>query len=258
MDAFSSLGAIMGSQGELEHYERIYYGYQVQGRGAHTPEDLIAQFRTAISAYNEAIGPLLPSEKTVSCLDLGCGSGNWLYFLRQRGYANARGVDMDPKQVELARSLGLSAEVEDVTSALERSERLGLISALDVIEHLDKNSAVRFLERIYAHLEPGGMLVLKCPCADGFCGVHDLCNDLTHRWAPSSNMLSQLLRAVGFENGRVIDLSLPPYPTGARRKALLCLRRVARWLTKTWLHLLGVAPGPVWSSSLMAVAWKPV
>jgi SAM-dependent methyltransferase len=260
MDALARYadGVIMDSHVELEYYEKVYYGYQVEGRGAYTPEELEERFLTAIPAYEEAIGPLLPGEKTVSCLDLGCGSGNWLYFLRQKGYANARGVDLDPVQVELARSLGLSAEVDDVIATLQRPEPLGLISALDIIEHLDKNSAVRFLELIYARLKSGGMLVLKCPCADGFCGAHDLCNDLTHRWAPSSNLLSQLLRAVGFENVRVIDLSLPPYPTGAKRQLFFCLRRIARRLTTFWLRFLGVPPPRVWSTSQMAVAWKPI
>lgn len=131
-----------------------------------------------------------------------------------------------------------------------------MVSAFDLIEHLDKNDAVRLLESAVIALRDDGMLIIQCPCADGFSGAHDLCNDLTHRWAPSSNMLRQLLMTVGFKRVQLIDMTLPPYPQGMQRKLMMTTRKVLRKLTVLWLRLIGVHPPRVWSNSVVAIAWK--
>lgn len=240
----------------MEHYERIYYAYQVAGRGITTPDELRAHFESASRQYDELVGPLLPADKTVPALDLACGYGNWLYFLQRKGYANCRGVDLDPQQVALARSIGLPAEIGDVSAAIPQASTLGLVSAFDLLEHLDKNTAVRLLEQIVHALRPGGMLVVRMPCADGFAGAHDMCNDLTHRWGASSNMLSQLLMTVGFASVRVVDLTLPPYPLGAKNRIKYAVRRVARAMLTLVLRVAGISTPRVWSSSQLVVAWK--
>ena len=241
---------------ELEYYEKVYYGKQVEGRGLETPEALKRSFSRLIRHYDEVVGPHLPASKEAFCLDLACGYGNWLYYLQQRGFKNAHGVDLDPRQVELAKSLGLDARVADVREALNAEGQFDLISGFDLIEHLDKNSAVMLLQQIHRALKDEGKVVLQCPCADGFTGCHDMCNDLTHKWSPSSTMLKQLLRTVGFKRVEIVDLSLPPFPTRASRKMLFAVRKLARKVVCFQLRILGVLPPQVWSNSMIAVVYK--
>ena len=50
---------------------------------------------------------LLPTRKDAAILDLGCGYGKFLYFLQNEGYTETRGIDLNPQQLEVARSLGV-------------------------------------------------------------------------------------------------------------------------------------------------------
>jgi SAM-dependent methyltransferase len=240
----------------FEEYERVYYGYQTQGRGLLSAEQLGVAFEQQSQTYAELFGNLLPPDKSILCLDYGCGYGNFLYFLRQQGYHHCVGIDSDARQVELARSLTLEARVGNVLTEVESFTHVGLIAAFDLIEHLDKNSAVYFLKSALASLSSGGMMVIQCPCADGLNGSHDIYNDYTHKWGASSNMLSQLLYTVGFERVIVLDPSLPGFPNSIQRKIFLALRRSARKISGVFLRLLGVKIPPIWGSSQVALAWK--
>jgi SAM-dependent methyltransferase len=241
---------------DLEYYEKVYYSRQVEGRGLTSPQDLKRAFDAMADHYNEVLLPLLPPSHDAACLDLACGYGNFLYYLRQRGYSQAQGVDLDPRQANLARSLHLHVEVLDAQTALARGQQFDLISTFDLIEHLDKNAAVRLLEAAHLALRPDGRLIVQCPCADGFTGCHDLCNDLTHKWAPTSNMLGQLLRTVGFRDVRIIDLSLPPFPNRMSRRIKYALRHFARKCFSIQLKILGIKPPSIWSNSVLAVAFR--
>jgi SAM-dependent methyltransferase len=240
----------------VEHYEEVYYGGQVAGRGVLDAKGLDAQARMMAPKFLELLGPLLPEDLSVRCLDLACGFGDWLWFLRSRGYTRIEGLDLDQQQVAVARSVGLPVTVGDCSQWTGEPSAYGLISALDLIEHLDKNDAVRLLERIHDALCEGGVLVLRCPCADGFRGANDICNDLTHRWGATSTTLGQLLRTLGFGKVRLLDPSLPRYPRGWVRALGLHIRHVARWCTFPLLWVLGVRPPLIWHTSQYAVAVK--
>ncbi len=247
---------ILHEQKKLEHYEQVYYSFQVEGRGVHNAQDLEQRFLAICKSYDELVGPLLPTDKSIKCLDLACGYGNFLYYLMKQGFPNAIGIDLDERQVALARLIQLDVRLQDVREAFDEHNNLGLVSAFDLIEHLDKNDAVSLLQQIHRSLEDGGVLVLQCPCTDGFTGAHDMTNDLTHRWSPSSNMLSQLLRSVGFSKVQIIDLSMPPFPQTFWRKAALGVRRAVRFMLGFFFKLAGINAPRVWSNSQIAVAWK--
>lgn len=240
----------------LEYYEQIYYGSQVEGRNLTTPSDLKRAFDVMCREYEEAIGGYLPNDRSAKCLDLACGYGNFLYYLQRQGFSQSAGVDLDERQVALAKSLGLDAKVEDASQALDGATNYSLVSALDLVEHLDKNVAVRLLQKIHSSLKPGGVLVLRCPCTDGFTGAHDMTNDLTHRWSPSSNMLGQLLRTTGFGRVRIVDISLPPFPSTIRRRLMMEVRRLLRRCLAVAFKVVGVETPRVWSNSQYAVAWR--
>jgi 2-polyprenyl-3-methyl-5-hydroxy-6-metoxy-1,4-benzoquinol methylase len=257
-DQQDSYGSNAGtSTSGIEYYESVYYGAQTIGRGARTNEQLLFLFQKLVSHYDELLGPLLPNSPTTRCLDLACGYGNWLHYLRSKGYGLIEGVDSDPEQVRLAQMLKLPARVGDVHDVLQGNGEYDIISALDLIEHLEKNNAVRLLQAVLAALRPGGMLIIRTPCADGFAGSRDIFNDLTHRWGATSNVIRQLLRTIGFANVILLDESAPRYPKTLRRLGLISLRRIVRKFISFGLRVAGVPVPRIWSPSQMVVAQKP-
>jgi len=240
----------------MEYYETFYYAGQTAGRGLVTKASLQVVFEKMAVHYDEALGTFLPSDRALPCLDLACGYGNWLYFVRSKGFTNVIGVDTDPAQIQLARLLDLPAIHRDASEAMAAGEHYGMISALDLLEHLDKNDAVRLLQSIFRSLIKTGVLVIRMPCADGFNGAHDAFNDLTHRWAASSNMLRQLLTTVGFTRVEVIDPSLPRFPKTFKSFAKRAIRLCSRKLLSLPLRAAGMQTPTIWAPSQIAVAWK--
>ena len=89
-------------------------------------------------------------------LDVGCGRGEFLDVLRERGIT-ARGLDLNGEMVEVCRSHGLEAEVGDALAYLRGlpDASLGGMFAAQVIEHLDPQYLIRLLAVAFQKLRPG-------------------------------------------------------------------------------------------------------
>jgi len=99
-------------------YKSVYYDYQTKARGLLAKESLTARFEQLARWYDGRLSPHLPKDKQARCLDVPCGFGNFLYFLNGKGYQNIQGIDLDSKQVELAKLVGLPAEQGDAFQIL--------------------------------------------------------------------------------------------------------------------------------------------
>src|SRR5665647_1113657 len=60
-------------------------------------------------AFQRDIAPHLPANRSAVILDLGYGQGRLVQHLLDHGYANSRGVDISPEQVELAHKAGIGS-----------------------------------------------------------------------------------------------------------------------------------------------------
>lgn len=108
----------------------------------------------------------LPSDRSAVCIDLGCGTGEFLNYLRERGFNDIRGVDLNASELEVCRSLNLSqVEQTDALRYLETiaDESVGLVSAFNFFEHLTKLEILELLPRIRRVLKPGGVLLAVTP-----------------------------------------------------------------------------------------------
>jgi SAM-dependent methyltransferase len=110
------------------------------------------------------IAPLLPP--TIDrVLELGCGSGSTLAWLRQtRGVGTTVGIEIEPRVAEAARSkvdhvLNLDAEREPLPAELGRFD---LMLCLDVLEHF-RDPWKSLAELVAAHLLPGGTVIASVP-----------------------------------------------------------------------------------------------
>ena len=96
-------------------------------------------------------------------LDVGCGRGEFLDLMRERGVEYA-GIDLDPDMVERCRRKGHeNVAVADVNSYLKEQDdgSLGVIFCAQVIEHLPYEELLRFFELSEKKLGPGGLLIAE-------------------------------------------------------------------------------------------------
>ena len=236
-------------------YRETYYNYQTKARGLLDANALEKHFSRLGKWYWARLKNWLPGNSNISCLDVPCGYGNFLYFLRSKGYQNIRGLDIDRAQVALAGLLGLPAEVGDAFVLLSEPQlSFDLVSSFDFIEHISKDDALRFLMLCRDRLNDGGVLILRTPCADGPFGSHDANNDLTHEWAMSSNVLQTILEMSGFSSVEILDER--PQPTGLVEAIRWLLFYPSRFLANLICIGLGMRPPRIWSRSMIAVARK--
>lgn len=198
----------------------------------------------------------LPGDREAPILDVGCGSGQLLYFLASKGYRRAKGIDLDHDQVALAKQLGLDAEECSAQEHLERSPaHYDLIVILDVIEHLTREELFPFMEAVVGHLKPGGRLIASVPNAESPDGLRCTYTDITHEAAYTPVSFEQMLFCHGL---RLEELRDPwPAPISPWRWAYLGLVRSTRFLESIRLRALGLNPPAVWSNTMWVLASKP-
>jgi SAM-dependent methyltransferase len=131
-----------------DFYHEVYF----RGRG------LRHRFhRCRVDALLDLVGP------AARVLDAGCGSGLTCHLLARRGCA-VTGADLDEAEVAFARELTpagrfLVADLE----RLELGERFDVVLCSETLEHFTREAQARVLERLAAHVAPGGRLVLTFP-----------------------------------------------------------------------------------------------
>lgn len=236
-------------------YIKKYYNYQTQARSLLDQASLTKRFKKLTIFYNATIKSHIPAEINANCADLPCGFGNILFYLRSKGFQKVIGVDLDPKQIELAKLLDLNAMHGDVFEFLNSlNGGLDLITSFDFIEHINKQQSLDFLELCFAKLNNGGRIILRTPSADGPFGAHDANNDLTHEWSMSANLLETMLRMIGFKKIEIIDEYPRPSTIFGLIRWLVYLPSIS--VAKLFCIAIGIRPPRIWSRSMIAVAYK--
>ena len=149
-------------------------------------------------------------------LDLGCGRGEFLALLREKGI-RAHGLDLNHEMVEACRAAGLEAVEGDALAYLESlpDASLGGLIAVQVVEHFQPAYLTTFLDVAYHKLKPGSKIVLETlNPACWFAFFEAYIRDITHAWPLHPETLKFLVVASGFQRVEVRWLS--PYPIDAK------------------------------------------
>ena len=127
-------------------------------------------------------------------LDVGCGTGANLEMLKQFG--ETHGIDISEDALEFCRARGLErVQLGAAESLPYENEKFDLVTALDVVEHLDDD--VAGLKEMYRVLRPGGRLLIFVPAFMFLWGVQDDVGH--HRRRYKLDDLRLAVREAGFE-----------------------------------------------------------
>jgi SAM-dependent methyltransferase len=186
--------------------------------------------------YERDYLPLLPADRTARILDAGCGRGEFLAFLKSRGYVNASGVDRSPESVKAARAAGLDV-VEGALDAhlAAHADAYDCVVAIDVLEHLFKNEVLKFLDAARAALKPGGALIVQAANAGSPFFGRMLNIDFTHETAFTRHSLHQVFTTAGFEDALFRELA--PVGSGPRAALRRLLWRALKFKMSVFLHI---------------------
>ena len=212
---------------------RIYenYGKTFQDTPEHFDRQAARRWGRAQDWY---LRHWLPGNKSARIVDLACGAGRLLHYFLEKGYSQVEGVDLSPDQVALSRQIVPGVTQGNVIEFLEaHPAQFDLITGYDIIEHFNKDEALRFLDAAYAALKSGGRLVLKTPNNGGIWDEHRY-NDLTHEIGVNANLMRRLLRMVGFQEVEVREADPPPIGYSLLASVRFVLWQVIRWQLLLW------------------------
>lgn len=149
--------------------------------------------RRIIAGFVEQICRELKTERP-RILDVGCGTGANLELLGQ--YGEAEGVDISTDALSFCRARGLERVRQGAAESLPYDDNsFDLLTALDVVEHLDDD--VAGLKEMRRVLKPGGRALLFVPAFMFLWGVQDDVSN--HRRRYTLNGLRRAVREAGFE-----------------------------------------------------------
>ena len=149
-------------------------------------------------------------------LDIGCGRGELLGALRNRGIP-AEGVDANPVMVEQCRQTGLTAHHGDARAYLRSlpDQSLAAITGFHIIEHLPFDVLFGIFQECYRTLKPGGFILFETPNPENvLVGSHTFYHDFTHRNPVTPTAIQFLARYQNFGDIRIIRSN--PYPHEAK------------------------------------------
>jgi 2-polyprenyl-3-methyl-5-hydroxy-6-metoxy-1,4-benzoquinol methylase len=202
-------------------------------------------------------GDVLPTNRDEPILDLGCGWGGFLAFLRARGYKDLVGVDASFQQVEIAHRLGLfKVEVGDIFTILKQHQNYySCISAFNLLEHLDKEQVLPFLKAAQAALKPGGLLLLELPNASSLFGSRTRYWDFTHELSFCPTSILQILQVTKFSDVRFRERS--PVVHGVKSFVRSLLWKLIRQILSLYLTIeQGSAGHKIFTQDMHVIAVK--
>jgi SAM-dependent methyltransferase len=141
--------------------------------------------------------------ESIKILDVGCGTGANLEMLSEFG--EAEGVDVSTEALSFCQARGLRNVKQGEAEALPYdAESFALVTALDVVEHLDDDLAgLKEMRRV---LRRGGRALLFVPAFMFLWGVQDDVSN--HRRRYTLNGLKRVVRAAGFEVERATYVNI--------------------------------------------------
>jgi SAM-dependent methyltransferase len=186
---------------EIEQTETHGQSWQ----GSNIPEILaLCPFQTIEPLFQK----YLP--KAGRILEAGCGTGRWVFYLRDRGY-DICGVDLAPSAIELAKAYDSTAPVgiDDVCSLSFPDGHFQAVVSLGVIEHL-KEGPGKALAQFQRVLSDGGLLIVTVP-------TQNLMRKLLTNWLKRFFRTVRQLQGVryGFEEYRYTREQMTTLLTGA-------------------------------------------
>ncbi len=140
-------------------------------------------------------------------LDVGCGRGEFLEILKERGI-KAIGIELRKEAVSELKNKGFKVYLKDGILFLKKSDhRFSAISSFHVIEHMDWEKLKKFILIAKERLCEGGLIMLETPNPWNREAFARFFLDYTHKRPIVPELLVFLLKWAGFRDIEVYYFS---------------------------------------------------
>jgi len=171
-------------------------------------EEIEKQFNSKYYPDTNMIGAL-PKNKDIKILDIGCGFGMYLKYIKNLGYKNLKGVEIGDEQNTFLKDKGFDIIKSDIFEFLRNTnEKFDFVSMFDVLEHFTKIEIVELLLLLKSILNDNGVLVVRVPNGEAMLKGSIMYGDFTHETFFTSKSLKQIFSISNFSDTKIF----PVYP----------------------------------------------
>lgn len=171
----------------------------------YAPRTVIKDLRRQYLPLIEPLVYLYPGAQTY---DAGCGRGEWLELMIEKGF-NPVGVDLDQGMLAACKEHGLPGEQGDAIEYIRHfgDGSLVVASAFHVVEHISFDDLRTFVSEAFRALKPGGVLIMETPNPENIVvATRNFYLDPTHQKPIPSGLLAFVAEFAGFQRVKTMRL----------------------------------------------------
>ncbi len=170
-----------------------------------------AGIEKTVKYYKAFFRDILPTDKNANIVDLGCGNGQFLKFLKEDGYKNYYGIDISGQQVDFCKEkITDRVRVADAFEFLsDKKNTFDAIVINDVLEHIPKEKLMLLLGLVRNALKNNGTFMAKVPNMSNPFGLVSRYIDITHEIGFTEFSMIECLGIAGFKDIKIKGVSYP-------------------------------------------------
>ena len=207
--------------------------------------------------FNANYLKFLPVDKTARILDIGCGIGHFLAYVKSNNYNNFLGVDISKEQIDHCKK-NVTKKVQlinNLNAFLKENKNLfGFILMNDVIEHVQKEEIIETLSLVLASLKKDGKVLIRTVNLKNRWGMAVRYMDFTHTTGFTEESIRQVMLTAGFKNISLVPEIHPVYDIKSFIRVFL--KRIFEFIYRLEYIASFGAFNPMLSNMLIAVGTK--
>lgn len=165
------------------------------------------------ASFDQHYKKIISSSQDQSVLDLGCGSGALVDWLKKFRFKKVVGIDFSEDQIQHGTDFGIDGIFfGDAFEFLRCSEdKWDIIFLRDVLEHFSIEDATELLKLCYASLNQSGSVIIQVPNGMSPYMGSIYYSDITHKNAYTAISLHQICSSAGFSSFNSYPWRVPIY-----------------------------------------------
>lgn len=145
-------------------YNLYYQNANIYSASARLKENIISQIcKVRYEVFEKYV------EKNARILDIGCGDGAFLRYLKERGYSNIYGIDPSGESIRCLEENGISGEIGNIFGEVPNrlKNKYDVVTCTAVMEHIYELKSALSQMGLYLS-QTKGRIFIEAPAVEGF------------------------------------------------------------------------------------------
>ena len=182
----------------------FYHDFEEKFRG--TRNDI----KERLLVYVPIIDELFGEWNNKKFIDIGCGRGEWLDILKDKGVTEYLGVDINDLQLNTCNEYGHKTINNDCLEYIKKlaDESIDMVSGFHIIEHLPIEKLLALLNECNRVLKKGGVVLFETPNPNNLItSATYFYADPTHNKPLYNETMKFFVEHSGFEKVEIIEVN---------------------------------------------------